>query len=47
MYSYLREKTIVDRGSKTDNQQMPEKVEQNIYAGKKELMVMITCREIL
>ncbi len=40
-YSYLKEITIVGRGSKSDIQQMPEIVGTNIYAGKKNALIIM------
>lgn len=40
-YSYLKEITIVGRGSKNDIQQMPEIVGTNIYAGKKNALIVM------
>ena len=40
-YSYLKEITIVGRGSKSDVQQMPEIVGTNIYAGKKNTLIVM------
>ena len=40
-YSYLKEITIVGRGSKSDIQQMPEIVGTNIYAGKKNTLIVM------
>jgi len=39
--SYLPEVTIVGRGSKSDYQQMPEMVGTNIYAGKKNALIIL------
>ena len=38
---YLSDVTIVGRGSKTDYQQMPEIVGTNIYAGKKNALIVL------
>jgi Fe(3+) dicitrate transport protein len=38
---YLQEVTIVGRGSKSDYQQMPEVVGTNIYAGKKNALIIL------
>lgn len=38
---YLQEVTIVGRGSKSDYQQMPEIVGTNIYAGKKNTLIVL------
>lgn len=38
---YLKEVTIVGRGSKSDYQQMPEVVGTNIYAGKKNALIVL------
>lgn len=40
-HHYLREITIVGRGSKSDYQQMPEVVGTNIYAGKKSTLIVL------
>src|SRR5829696_2618990 len=40
-HSYLSEITIVGRGSKSDYQQMPEVVGVNIYAGKKNALIVL------
>lgn len=39
--SYLPEVTVVGRGSKSDYQQMPEIVGTNIYAGKKNALIIL------
>lgn len=38
---YLKEVTVVGRGSKSDYQQMPEVVGTNIYAGKKNALIVL------
>ena len=38
---YLQEVTVVGRGSKSDYQQMPEVVGTNIYAGKKNALIVL------
>lgn len=38
---YLTDVTVVGRGSKTDYQQMPEIVGTNIYAGKKNALIVL------
>jgi Fe(3+) dicitrate transport protein len=40
-HKYLKEVTIVGRGSKSDYQQMPEVVGTNIYAGKKNALIVL------
>ena len=40
-HHYLSEITIVGRGSKSDYQQMPEIVGTNIYAGKKNVLIVL------
>lgn len=40
-HKYLSEITIVGRGSKSDYQQMPEVVGTNIYAGKKNALIIL------
>ncbi len=40
-HKYLEEVTIVGRGSKSDYQQMPEVVGTNIYAGKKNALIVL------
>ncbi len=40
-YKYLPELTLVGRGSKSDYQQMPEIVGTNIYAGKKNALIVL------
>jgi Fe(3+) dicitrate transport protein len=40
-HKYLPEITIVGRGSKSDYQQMPEVVGTNIYAGKKNALIVL------
>jgi Fe(3+) dicitrate transport protein len=40
-HKYLKEVTIVGRGSKSDYQQMPEIVGTNIYAGKKNALIVL------
>ena len=40
-HKYLAEITIVGRGSKSDYQQMPEVVGTNIYAGKKNALIVL------
>lgn len=40
-HSFLSEITIVGRGSRSDYQQMPEVVGTNIYAGKKNALIVI------
>lgn len=41
IHKYLPEVTIVGRGSKSDYQQMPEIVGTNIYAGKKNALIVL------
>jgi Fe(3+) dicitrate transport protein len=40
-YRYLKEITIVGRGARSDYQQMPEIVGTNIYAGKKNALIVL------
>jgi len=40
-HKYLSEITVVGRGSKSDYQQMPEVVGTNIYAGKKNALIVL------
>ena len=40
-HTYMAEITIVGRGSKSDYQQMPEVVGTNIYAGKKNALIVL------
>src|SRR6476661_1319221 len=40
-HRYLPEVTVVGRGSKSDYQQMPEVVGTNIYAGKKNALIVL------
>ncbi len=41
VHKYLSEITVVGRGSKSDYQQMPEVVGTNIYAGKKNALIVV------
>ncbi len=41
VHKYLSEITVVGRGSKSDYQQMPEVVGTNIYAGKKNALIVL------
>ena len=41
VHKYLKEITIVGRGSKSDYQQMPEVVGTSIYAGKKNALIVL------
>lgn len=41
IHKYLPEVTVVGRGSKSDYQQMPEIVGTNIYAGKKNALIVL------
>ncbi len=40
-HRYLEDVTVVGRGSKSDYQQMPEIVGTNIYAGKKNALIVL------
>jgi Fe(3+) dicitrate transport protein len=40
----MQEVTVVGRGSKSDYQQIPETVGTNIYAGKKNVLIVLDGR---